>query len=176
MQVAEQVQSGDADIGIATEAISHFDKLLCLPAYEWNRCVVVPPGHALLKDTPLTLEKLARYPLITYDFAFTGGSLVSSVFAKAGLTPNVVLTAIDADVIKTYVQLGLGVGLLANMAYDPERDTNLVGVDVSHLFPHSITYVGIRRDVYLRRYAYDFIELLAPKYDHQAILKAIHGE
>jgi len=176
MQVAEQVQSGDADIGIATEAISHFDKLLCLPAYEWNRCVVVPPGHALLKDTPLTLEKLARYPLITYDFAFTGGSLVSSVFAKAGLTPNVVLTAIDADVIKTYVQLGLGVGLLANMAYDPERDTNLVGVDVSHLFPHSITYVGIRRDVYLRRYAYDFIHLLAPKYDHQAILKAIHGE
>lgn len=176
MQVAEQVQSGDADIGIATEAISHFDKLLCLPAYEWNRCVVVPPGHALLKDTPLTLEKLARYPLITYDFAFTGGSLVSSVFAKAGLTPNVVLTAIDADVIKTYVQLGLGVGLLANMAYDPERDANLVGVDVSHLFPHSITYVGIRRDVYLRRYAYDFIELLAPKYDHQAILKAIHGE
>ena len=175
-QVAEQVQAGEADIGIATEAISHFDKILCLPAYEWNRCVVVPHGHALLNDKPLTLEKLARYPLITYDFAFTGGSLVSSVFAKHGLTPNVVLTAIDADVIKTYVLLGLGVGLLANMAYDPERDTNLVGVDVSHLFPASITYVGLRRDVYLRRYAYDFIQLLAPKYDHKAILKAIQGD
>jgi len=175
-QVAEQVQAGEADIGIATEAISHLDKILCLPAYEWNRCVVVPPGHALLNDKPLTLEKLARYPLITYDFAFTGGSLVSSVFAKHGLTPNVVLTAIDADVIKTYVLLGLGVGLLANMAYDPERDSNLVGVDVSHLFPASITYVGLRRDVYLRRYAYDFIQLLAPKYDHRAIVKAIQGE
>lgn len=174
-QVAEQVQSGEADIGIATEAISQYEKILCLPAYEWNRCVVVPKGHALLADMPLTLEKLSRYPLITYDFAFTGGSLVSGVFAKHGLTPNVVLTAIDADVIKTYVLLGLGVGLLANMAYDPERDINLVGVDVSNLFPQSTTYVGLRRDVYLRKYAYDFIHLLAPKFNHQAILKALHN-
>jgi LysR family cys regulon transcriptional activator len=172
-QVAEQVESGEADIGIATEAISHFEKILCLPAYQWNRCVVVPPGHPLISDVPLTLKKLTQYPLITYDFAFTGGSLVSSVFEKEGLTPNVVLTAIDADVIKTYVSLGLGVGLLAGMAYDAERDTNLVALDAKHLFPDSVTYVGIRRDAYLRKFAYEFIQLLAPHFDRKALTDAL---
>lgn len=172
-QVSEQVQSGEADIGIATEAISHYGKILCLPAYQWNRCVVVPQGHALLKDLPLTLKKLTQYPLITYDFAFTGGSLVSSVFGKEGLVPNVVLTAIDADVIKTYVGLGLGVGLLANMAYDAERDSSLVAIDAKHLFPDSTTYVGIRRDAYLRRFAYEFIQLLAPHFDRRAVDDAL---
>lgn len=172
-QVSEQVQSGEADIGIATEAISHYEKILCLPAYQWNRCVVVPQGHPLIKDVPLTLKKLTQYPLITYDFAFTGGSLVSSVFDKEGLVPNVVLTAIDADVIKTYVGLGLGVGLLANMAYDADRDTSLVAIDAKHLFPDSTTYVGIRRDAYLRRFAYDFIQLLAPGFDRKAVNDAL---
>lgn len=172
-QVAEQVESGEADIGIATEAISHFEKILCLPAYQWNRCVVVPPGHPLISDVPLTLKKLTHCPLITYDFAFTGGSLVSSVFEREGLTPNVVLTAIDADVIKTYVSLGLGVGLLAGMAYDAERDTNLVALDAKHLFPDSVTYVGIRRDAYLRKFAYDFIQLLAPHFDRKAVTEAL---
>jgi LysR family transcriptional regulator, cys regulon transcriptional activator len=172
-QVAEQVESGEADIGIATEAISHYEKVLCLPAYQWNRCVVVPQGHALLSNLPLTLKKLTHYPLITYDFAFTGGSLVSSVFEKEGLVPNVVLTAIDADVIKTYVGLGLGVGLLAQMAYDKERDANLVEIDASHLFPASTTFVGIRRDAYLRKFAYDFIELLAPHFDRKAVNDAL---
>ncbi len=172
-QVAEQVESGEADIGIATEAISHYEKVLCLPAYQWNRCVVVPHGHPLLDNLPLTLKKLTQYPLITYDFAFTGGSLVSSVFEKEGLTPNVVLTAIDADVIKTYVGLGLGVGLLAAMAYDDERDTNLVVIDASSLFPSSTTFVGIRRDAYLRKFAYEFIELLAPHFDRKAVNDAL---
>jgi LysR family cys regulon transcriptional activator len=172
-QVAEQVESGEADIGIATEAISHYEKVLCLPAYQWNRCVVVPHGHPLLNNLPLTLKKLTQYPLITYDFAFTGGSLVSSVFEKEGLTPNVVLTAIDADVIKTYVGLGLGVGLLATMAYDEERDTNLVAIDASKLFPASTTFVGIRRDAYLRKFAYEFIELLAPHFDRKAVNDAL---
>jgi LysR family cys regulon transcriptional activator len=172
-QVAEQVESGEADIGIATEAISHFEKILCLPAYQWNRCVVVPPGHPLINDVPLTLKKLTQYPLITYDFAFTGGSLVSSVFEKEGLSPNVVLTAIDADVIKTYVSLGLGVGLLAGMAYDAERDTNLVALDAKHLFPDSVTYVGFRRDAYLRKFAYEFIHLLAPHFDRKAVMEAL---
>ena len=172
-QVAEQVESGEADIGIATEAISHFEKILCLPAYQWNRCVVVPPGHPLINDIPLTLKKLTHYPLITYDFAFTGGSLVSSVFEKEGLSPNVVLTAIDADVIKTYVSLGLGVGLLAGMAYDAERDTNLIALDAKHLFPDSVTYVGIRRDAYLRKFAYEFIQLLAPNFDRKAVKEAL---
>jgi LysR family transcriptional regulator, cys regulon transcriptional activator len=174
-QVAEQVESGEADIGIATEAISSYEKLLCLPCYQWNRCVVTPHDHPLLKDTPLTLEKIARYPLITYDFAFTGGSLVSRVFGKEGLEPNVVLTAIDADVIKTYVSLGLGIGLLANMAYDKERDSNLAMLDASHLFPSSTTYLGIRRDAYLRGYVYGFIQLLAPAYDRKAVNAALKG-
>jgi LysR family transcriptional regulator, cys regulon transcriptional activator len=168
-QVAEQVVSGEADIGIATEAISGYEKILCLPAYQWNRCLVMPRDHALLKEEPLTLEKITRYPLITYDFSFTGGSLVSRVFAEKGLQPNVVLTAIDADVIKTYVSLGLGVGLLANMAYDAERDANLAMRDVSHLFPPSTTYVGVRRDSYLRKYMYAFIQLLAPHFDQKAV-------
>ena len=172
-QVAEQVASGDADMGIATEYISDLDNVLCLPCYQWNRCVVVPQGHPLLLDAPLTLKKLASYPLITYDFGFTGGSLVSKTFSDAGLSPNVVLTAIDADVIKTYVSLGLGVGLLANMAYDPERDANLVKVDVSHLFADSTTYLGVRKDAFLRSYMYGFIELLAPQFNQQAVNAAL---
>jgi LysR family cys regulon transcriptional activator len=168
-QVAEQVASGEADIGIATEAISNYEKILCLPAYHWNRCLVMPHDHELVKADPLTLEKITRHPLITYDFAFTGSSLVNRVFNAVGLQPNVVLTAIDADVIKTYVSLGLGVGLLAKMAYDPERDSNLAMRDVSHLFPPSTTYVGIRRDSYLRGYMYAFIQLLAPHFDQKAV-------
>ncbi|HEY3300469.1 MAG TPA: CysB family HTH-type transcriptional regulator [Methylophilaceae bacterium] len=168
-QVAEQVASGEADIGIATEAISNYEKILCLPAYQWNRCLVMPHDHELVKADPLTLEKITRHPLITYDFAFTGSSLVNRVFNEVGLQPNVVLTAIDADVIKTYVSLGLGVGLLAKMAYDPERDSNLAMRDVSHLFPPSTTYVGIRRDSYLRGYMYAFIQLLAPHFDQKAV-------
>ncbi len=172
-QVAEQVANGDADIGIATESISNYDSLLCLPCYQWNRCVVVPHGHPLLSDGVLTLEKLAAYPLITYDFGFTGGTLVSKVFSDANLSPNVVLTAIDADVIKTYVTLGLGVGLLANMAYDPERDAHLVRLDVSHLFPDSTTYLGVRKDAFLRGYMYGFIELIAPHFNRHAVDEAL---
>lgn len=172
-QVAEQVVSGEADIGIATESISNYESLLCLPCYHWNRCVVVPHDHPLLHEKKLTLEKLASYPLITYDFAFTGGTLVSKTFGEAGLVPNVVLTAIDADVIKTYVSLGLGVGLLANMAFDPERDSNLARIDVSHLFTDSTTYLGVRKDVFLRSYMYGFIELIAPHFNRAAVNAAL---
>ena len=172
-QVAEQVENGEADIGIATESISERESLLCLPCYHWNRCVVVPHNHPLLEDGPLTLEKLAKYPLITYDFAFTGGTLVSKTFADAGLIPNVVLTAIDADVIKTYVTLGLGVGLLANMAYDAERDAHLAKIDVDHLFADSTTYLGVRKDAFLRGYMYGFIELIAPHFNRAAVNQAL---
>ncbi|MEQ1485949.1 CysB family HTH-type transcriptional regulator [Methyloglobulus sp.] len=173
MQVAEQVASGEADIGVATESISSYENLLCLPCYQWNRCIIAPEGHPLLDDAPLTLEKIASYPLITYDFAFTGGSLVKRVFNQAGLEPNVVLTAIDADVIKTYVNLGLGIGLLAVMAYNPERDINLRMLDASHLFPASTTYLGLRRDAFLRDYVYDFISILVPSLNRKAILAAL---
>jgi LysR family cys regulon transcriptional activator len=172
-QVAEQVVSGEADLGIATESISTYEKLLCLPCYQWNRCIVAPEGHPLLDDAPLTLEKIVRYPLITYDFAFTGGSLVKRVFNQAGLEPNVVLTAIDADVIKTYVNLGLGIGLLASMAYDPKRDANLRMLDASHLFPASTTYLGLRRDAFLRDYIYDFIHILVPELNRKSVLAAL---
>lgn len=172
-QVAEQVANGEADIGIATESISNYESLLCLPCYHWNRCVVVPHDHPLLNEEKLTLEKLASYPLITYDFAFTGGTLVSKTFGDAGLVPNVVLTAIDADVIKTYVSLGLGVGLLANMAFDPERDLNLARIDVSHLFADSTTYLGVRKDAFLRSYMYGFIELIAPQFNRAAVNAAL---
>ena len=172
-QVADQVANGEADIGIATEAISTYDKLLCLPCYQWNRYVITPHNHSLLGDLPLTLEKITRYPLITYDFTFTGGSLVSHVFSEAGLKPNVVLTAIDADVIKTYVNLGLGIGLLANIAYDPERDADLGMIDASHLFPPSTTYLGVRRDAFLRGFMYEFIQLLAPQFDRDAVDAAL---
>jgi LysR family transcriptional regulator, cys regulon transcriptional activator len=172
-QVAEQVVSGEADIGIATETISTYEKLLCLPCYQWNRCIVAPKAHPLWDDLPLTLETIVRYPLITYDFTFTGGSVVKRVFNQAGLEPNVVLTAIDADVIKTYVNLGLGVGLLATMAYDQERDGNLRMLDASHLFPASTTYLGLRRDAFLRAYVYDFIHILVPELNRNTVLAAL---
>ena len=168
-QVTTQVASGEADIGIATEAISLDERLLCLPCYEWNRCLVVPKGHRLIDADPLTLSKIASFPLITYDFAFTGSNIVSKVFHDAGVMPNVVLTAIDADVIKTYVGLGLGVGLIANMAFDEERDKDLVRLDCSHLFPASTTYLGVRKNTFMRGYLYGFIELLAPKFDRKAV-------
>jgi LysR family transcriptional regulator, cys regulon transcriptional activator len=173
-QVTEQVAAGEADIGIATENISKNERLSCLPCYEWNRCLVVPPAHPLLEKTNLSLKDLVNYPLITYDFAFTGGTLVSKVFHDAGLQPNVVFTAIDADVIKTYVNLGLGIGLIANMAYDDTRDAPLKSLDCSHLFPNSTTYLGVRRDAFLRDYMLNFITMLSPQYDKRSVQRALH--
>ncbi|MEI7949068.1 MAG: CysB family HTH-type transcriptional regulator [Gammaproteobacteria bacterium] len=168
-QVAEQVANGSADLGIATEAISKMPGLLSLPCYQWNRCVVMPKRHPLLKERALTLEKLAQYPLITYDFAFAGGGQVLPQFEQAGLRPNIVLTAIDADVIKTYVKLGLGVGLVAAMAYDAKRDEGLAMRDASHLFPANTTYVGLRRQVFLRKFMADFIQRLVPGLTRKAL-------
>jgi LysR family transcriptional regulator, cys regulon transcriptional activator len=173
-QIAEQVASGEADIAIATEAIERYEELSLLPCYEWNRCVITPPGHPLLAQPPLTLEKIAQYPLVTYDFAFTGRTEMDRTFSDQGLAPNVVLTAIDADVIKTYVELGLGIGLVAKMAYDPVRDVNLRAIDAGHLFKPSTTNIGIRRGSYLRGYTYDFIELFAPHLTRQVIDQAIN--
>jgi len=171
-QVTDWVATGEADIGIATEAIAQEERLICLPCYEWNRSIVVPKGHDLEQRPLLTLEDIASHPIITYDFAFTGSTTVSKVFHDAGVTPNVVLTAIDADVIKTYVNLGLGIGLIANMAFDEKRDESLVRLDCSHLFPKSTTHLGVRKDTFIRGYLYDFISMLSPKFDHAAIDEA----
>lgn len=172
-QISEFVTSGSADIAIATEAIELFADLVMLPCYKWNRCVVVPPRHPLLKLEKLTLEALAQYPIITYDFAFTGRSKINQAFDAEKLTPNVVLTAIDADVIKTYVELGLGIGILAQMAFDPKRDKHLRSIDASHLFEPSTTRIGIGRNSYLRGYVYDFIEIFAPHLTHEVVTAAM---
>lgn len=172
-QISELVTSGGADIAIATEAIELFHELVMLPCYEWNRCIVVPPRHPLLKLEKLTLEALAQYPIITYDFAFTGRSKINQAFDAKKLIPNVVLTAIDADVIKTYVELGLGVGILAQMAFEPKRDKHLRSIDASHLFEPSTTRIGIGRNSYLRGYVYDFIEIFAPHLTHDVVTAAM---
>lgn len=168
-QVAAQVASGEADVGIATESIGLDERLLTLPCYQWNRCLVMPSHHPLASQSSISLQDIGAYPLITYDFAFTGGTLVSKVFHDAGVSPNIVLTAIDADVIKTYVNLGLGVGLIANMAYDEKRDAPLISVDCSHLFPDSTTYLGVRKDAFLRGYMLSFMQLLSPALDVKAL-------
>jgi len=175
-QICEQVLAGEADMGVATEMISLYPELVSLPVYQWNRCVVVPPKHALLKESPLTLEKLAEHPIVTYDFAFANRSLVQKAFEVRGLKPHVVLSAQDSDVIKTYVELGLGVGILAKMAFDAKRDLNLRAIDASHLFESSTTRLGIKRGAYLRRYAYDFIELFAPQLARSTVERAVRGE
>jgi LysR family transcriptional regulator, cys regulon transcriptional activator len=174
-QVCAQVADGEADLCIATEQVAEHPALAALPCYQWNRCVVVPPRHALLKAQPLTLEAIAAYPIVTYDFAFANRSLVNRAFEQRGLTANVVLTAFDADVIKTYVELGLGVGIMAKMAFDPRRDLHLRAIDASHLFPSSTTRLGIKRGAYLRRFAYDFIELFAPALTHDVVEKTVAG-
>lgn len=176
-QICAMTAEGEADIAIATESVSSTEGLVALPCYRWNRCVVVPPAHPLLEiEKPLSLDDIARFPIVTYDFAFAGRSLVNQAFQDAGLSANVVLTALDSDVIKTYVEVGLGIGLLAKMAFDPERDTRLRMIDVGHLFPASTTWVGIRRGEYLRNYVYDFIELFAPQLNRDALKAALNLE
>jgi len=174
-QICEQVVAGEADMAVATERISLYPELVSLPVYQWNRCVVVPPKHPLLKG-PLTLETLAEHPIVTYDFAFANRSLIQKAFDAKGLKPHVVLSAQDSDVIKTYVELGLGVGILAKMAFDPKRDLNLRAIDASHLFESSTTRLGIKRGAYLRRYAYEFIEMFAPQLPRAVVERSVLGE
>eukprot|EP01041_Mallomonas_annulata_P014616 gene14616-31099_t len=162
-QVAEMLLSGEADIGVATEALAHYDPLVALPCYRWTHSVVVPPGHPLLaQDGPVTLQQLAQYPIITYELGYTGRAHIDNAFAAAELQPAVVLTAMDADVIKTYVELGMGVGIVASVALDADRDKNLRILDAGHLFQVNVTRLGLRRGAWLRGYAYSFIETFVP--------------
>jgi len=173
VQVAEQTRSGEVDVGIATEAIGNYPDLVALPCYRWNRVVLVPKGHPLAKDQPLTLEALARHPIVTYDFSFTGRSAVNAAFAAKGLAPNVVLSALDSDVIKTYVDLGMGIGIVARMAYDPVQDARFEMLDASHLFAASTTRLALRRGVFLRGFVYEFIALFAGQYTRNAVDAAL---
>ncbi len=173
IQISEMVAQGKVDIAIATEAIELFENLIMLPCYSWDRCILVPKGHELSKMSSLSLNDVARYPLITYVFGFTGRSKLDDAFREESLNPDVALTAVDADVIKTYVRLGLGVGIVARMAYDKNIDQDLVAIDAGHLFGKSITKIGIRKDTFLRGYMYDFIKLFAPHLSSEIINKAL---
>jgi len=173
-QIAQQVLDGEADIAIATESLALYDELVTLPCYEWNHCIIVPPKHPLLAEKKLTLEKIAQYPIITYDFAFSGRGKINAAFEARNITPNIVLTAIDADVIKTYVELGLGIGVLAQMAFIPERDKQLRMIATGNLFQTSTTRIAIRRNEYLRGYTYHFIELFAPHLTREVVTRAMN--
>lgn len=173
LQIAEMAARGSVDFAIATEALELFDDLVMMPCYRWNRSIIVPVEHPLCNERPLTLQTVARYPIVTYVFGFTGRSRLDKAFAAAGLSPEVVFTATDSEVIKTYVALGLGVGIIATMAFDPERDAGLTALDASHLFEPSITSLGFRRGMYLRGYMYDFIEAFASHLTRSVVEQAI---
>lgn len=173
-QVAEMLLSGEVDVAIATEALSDYPELVALPCYRWTHSVIVPPGHALLSG-PLTLERLARFALITYDNGFTGRTHIDNAFAQHQLMPNIVLTAMDADVIKTYVELGMGVGIVASIAYEAERDTNLRALDAGALFGINLTKLAVRRGSYLRSYVYAFIESFAPTLKRAVVEQTLSG-
>lgn len=173
MQISEMASDRKVDFAIATEALELFSDLIMLPCYRWNRAIVVPKGHELERVNPLTLEAVARFPIVTYVFGFTGRSQLDQAFNAKGLSPQVVFTATDADVIKTYVGLGLGIGIIARMAYDAEADKDLSALDASHLFEPSVTKIGFRRGSFLRRYMYDFMEIFAPHLTRERVDAAI---
>jgi LysR family cys regulon transcriptional activator len=170
-QVAQMLLDGTADVGIATQVLAEHDDLVALPCYRWTHSVIVQPGHLLL-DAPLTLQRLAEHPLITYDVGYTGRGTIDQAFSNAGLSMNLVLTAMDADVIKTYVELGLGVGIVAAIAFDEERDTTLRAIDARHLFAINTTNVAVRRGGVLRGFGYAFIETFAPHLSREVVVRA----
>lgn len=172
MQIAQMASEGVVDFAIATEALELFSDLVMLPCYRWNRCIVVPKDHPLCQVSKLSLEDVAKYPIVTYVFGFTGRSKLDDAFMQKGLVPRVVFTATDADVIKTYVRLGLGIGIVAHMAHEQVADSDLVALDASHLFDSSITRIGIRRGTFIRGYMYDFIEQFAPHLKKDLVVEA----
>lgn len=172
-QISEQAARGDADFAIATEAMHLYTDLIMLPCYHWNRSVVVPKDHPLAARTHISIEDLARFPLVTYVFGFDRASEIEMAFNRADLEPRVVFSATSADVLKTYVRLGLGVGVIATMAIDPVIDKDLVTIDASHLFAHSTTKIGFRKGSFLRSYMYDFIQHFAPHLTRDVVEKAV---
>ena len=162
LQIAEMAAKSEVQMAIATEGLEHFRDLVMLPCYRWNRTLVVPKSHPLTQLARVSIEDVAAYPLVTYVFGFTGRSQLDDAFQAAGLNAQTAFTAADADVIKTYVRLGMGVGIIAQLAYDPMEDADLVAIDASHLFAASTTYVGLRRGTFMRRYMLDFMQAFAP--------------
>ena len=176
MQIAEMAANGEVDFAIATEALDLFSDLVMMPCYRWNRSVVVPADHPLVGKDDLSLADVAAYPIVTYVFGFTGRSKLDEAFQGEGLTPKVVFTATDADVIKTYVRLGLGIGIIADMAHDLDEDPDLVALNASHLFAPSTTMIGCRRGTFLRGFMYDFMEIFAPHLNRELVNEAFAAE
>ena len=172
-QIAQLVAEGKADICIATESIAQQEGLVALPCHRWHHIVITPVKHPLLGLKKISLNDLAQYPIITYDGAFAGRSTINQAFAAEGLEPHVVLSAVDSDVIKTYVELDLGIGLLAGIAFDPARDKHLRSIDAGHLFPEKTTYLAMRKGAYLRGFAYEFIELFASALKREVVERAL---
>jgi LysR family cys regulon transcriptional activator len=162
-QLARMVAKGEADLAIATEALDEHDELVALPGYQWHHCLVVPAGHELTRVKPITLEAIARFPLVTYDATFAGRTAIDKAFAARGLAPEVALSALDSDVIKSYVSLGLGVGIISQRAFREGKEEGLAAIDTAHLFPAQVTRIAYRRGAYLRAYAVEFIRLFAPR-------------
>jgi LysR family cys regulon transcriptional activator len=168
-QIAEEASRGLVDMAISTEAIDQNEKLVVFPCNEWGRCILVPHGHPLSTTGATTLQDLADFPIVTYLSGFSGRFLIDKAFEKHRLHPQVVLAAADADVIKTYVRVGMGVGIVASMAYDPVADKDLIALDATHLFGLSVTKIGLRRDLFIREFMYEFIRLFAPRLTKEVI-------
>ena len=175
-QVAEMLISGDADVGIASQVLAGYDSLVALPCYRWTHSVIVPQGHALLDGQPLTLKRIAEFPVITYGTGYTGRTHIDEAFEAAGISFDLVLTAMDADVVKTYVELGLGVGIVASMAFDDDRDRGLAAIDAGHLFAVNLTQLAVRRGSFLRSYVYDFIETFASPLNRATVERALASQ
>lgn len=172
-QISDLAAKGEADFAIATEALHLYNDLIMLPCYHWNRSIIVNKEHELANKESISIEDIAKYPLVTYVFGFTGRSELDEAFSRAGLDPKIVFTATDADVIKTYVRMGVGIGVVATMAIDERLDEDLVTIDASHLFEYSTTKIGFRKGTFLRSYMYDFIERFAPHLTKDVIEKAM---
>lgn len=175
-EIVSMLLDGVADIGIATEALESVAELASFPYYSWHHAVIVPHGHPLESVQPLTIPAIAEYPIITYHQGFTGRAGIDETFAREGIIPDIAMSALDADVIKTYVELGLGIGIVASMAFSPERDARLNLLDSSHLFQKNITNISIRHGHYLRGYAYRFIELCLPSLHERVIRSGVKPE
>jgi LysR family cys regulon transcriptional activator len=173
-QAAQMVLSEEADIAIATESLADYSDLVTLPCYDWQHVLVIPPGHPLsLKKKPITLKELSQYPLVTYHPSFTGRQKIDQAFAKHELSPNIALEAIDSDVIKTYVRIGMGVGIIAEMAVLPQMDADLIFQNASHLFGKNVARVAFRKGAYLRQFVLSFAQLLSPKLTEKSIHAAM---
>ena len=175
-QIAELLIHDRADIAIATEGIANTPGVLALPGYQWQHVVMVPLSHPLLNQSTITLEEIAKYPLITYDKAFAGRSKIDAAFAQRNLSPDIILEAIDADVIKTYVETGMGIGIVAGVAYDADRDRNLRVIQAGHLFGNNVTRIAVKQNAYLRSFVYTFIELFSPTLTRKLVDQAMSGE